>query len=120
MGGAGFAEVLHDLYLINGCDYGGKVRKLRLLCCVSWAGLEGALERFLRMYRSFLSGGLGLSKSSETCTLSWRSLDGRESSIRHQDLGTGGAKPIPQRVRPLSLSCPPEPCPGRPITEETM
>lgn len=46
VGGAGFAEVLHDWCLIHACDYEGKVGEVRLLCCVGWAGLEGALERF--------------------------------------------------------------------------
>lgn len=58
------------------------------------------------MCRSFLGGGHGLSKSSETQTLSWRSLDEVVSSIRHQNLGARKAQPAPQGVRTMNPSCP--------------
>lgn len=72
---------------------------------------------------SFLEGRWGLSKSSETWKLSLRSLE-RGSSIRRQDrwLELGGGRSPARCVgrRILSPSCPAEPRPGRPFTEEAL
>lgn len=84
MGGSGFAEVLCDWCFMNACGYGGKVGEVRLLYCVGWArqGWKGHWEGVLEDVREFSGKRAQLGGSSETRTLSWRSLKGRGSSTR--------------------------------------